>query len=377
MSRSKFILSISAALAIFTVVSVADATAVPAPPVENLRPDIRVTFDNESFTPVRDTASVHVPVVGGTGAYDDCYLGDADAKVICNSATSGFGSDDNGSYWQMHKELDAQNGGIVIDPNTPITNQYTIAVTFSIEDDATTGYRHIISPSAVRADSTYGTSDNGVYVEHKTVDETPITQVVNYGPVNMDQTNTRFSTASGDPDVITLISTRSDDGRMCLFMVKSGGAVIRLVECGTDEGGDQINDGMIGLFQDDSGEVADNAKIYDVRIWDRPLNQRQLGKVYAGPTASRNIVVTQTGRKTRVTWDAPIASSGITQYTVEFMSNADYTGLVTACNVAVRSCTKQLSPGVYWVNVQAKYGDAGFGDASPLVRFEVVRTRPR
>ena len=273
------------------------ASARPAPQVGRVPdPKIHITFNNQSFEDVEGGSTVIVPMLG----QDDCVNGESH-DLICNDETqSSFGNDKYGSFWKSVKKSDADNGGLMIDPTEAITNKYTVAVTFSISDALgaeTDTFARIITYSIGRDPESMLYEDCGVYLMYTSelvgYEGDPGVVVGNYcDGVKIDSRGTLFNVSADSPDVITIAATRGEDGNTCLYLISDGGFANRIADCFTDpsdivrgEHSNEINVGKIGFFMDDNGEVPDVGKLYDIRIWDRPLNRAQLDRVYSPPAA--------------------------------------------------------------------------------------------
>jgi|GEM_PF-4511778 len=90
-----------------------------------------------------------------SGSVLDKFGATSDGNLHDN-ATSSFGSDVNGNFWQWEASLaSTRGGGLWIDVNNDISKNYSIGVRFSFSDTQG-GYRKII-------DYKNQTSDNGFY----------------------------------------------------------------------------------------------------------------------------------------------------------------------------------------------------------------------
>ena len=384
MSRSKIFLSVVTAVAATALASAGSLDAAGSAPKVARVPDpkIHITFNNDSYDDIEGGSTVIMPMSGK----EPCYMG-TEHFLICNDETqSRFGNDKYGSYWKSVKASDSDNGGLIIEPNEAITDAYTVAVTFSMSDVLTAEantFARIITYSIGRDDgASILNEDCGVYMIHTaelTEYSGPDGVVIgNYcDGVEIDSRGTLFSTSADSPDVITIAATRGSDGNTCLYLISDGGFANRIADCFTDpsdyvlgDHGNEINLGKIGFFMDDNGEVPDSAKLYDVRIWDRPLNRTMLDRAYTTPGSPSDVKVVKTGTKMKVAWKKPTHAAGA-RYLAEAYATDDGAEAVGSCSTSATNCKISLEPGTYWFAVTARNGD-GWGVQSARVQKVVT-----
>ena len=387
MSKSRFVLSAICLAACIGVSATASATPLK-PRVVNLTPTIRLPFNNESFEDVAGGSTVIVPMAG----HDPC-VDEGENKVICSDETqSVFGVDEHGSYWKTVQKAGYNNGGLMVDPNTPITTTYTMAVTFSLVEDVTgdyDNYTRVIHPSIGRDAPEHSIlyTDCGLYLM-ATPEFVGYTGEAGIAPGNycngvmIGNGARHVDVSEAGSEVITLVLTRDSDDQMCMYEVSSGGAVDRIGNCFSDSldyiplvSESQINDGMIGFFMDDNGEWPVSAKIYDIRIWDRSLNINQLDRVYQTPATPKNVKVKRSGTKTQVSWKASTQGPRAGAFVAEAFTSESGDELAGSCTSRGNNCKMTLSEGTYWISVKSRNGD-GFSAPSTRISY-VVQPRAR
>lgn len=173
-----------------------------------------------------------------------------------NNATSGFGNDDDGSYWYWTSSL-SRGGGFKIDIDQDISTSYTIGVRFSFTSTGS-GYRKII-------DYKNSASDTGFYF---------LGGRLNFYPYGTGTTNV------ANNQVVDIIATRKADGLFTAYFIINGTLYKELELNSGSEAIPSIVDGKVrfGFFFDDnatSSEATSGGKVYSVRIWNGPISSVQ------------------------------------------------------------------------------------------------------
>jgi hypothetical protein len=173
-----------------------------------------------------------------------------------NNATSGFGNDDDGSFWYWTSTL-ARGGGFKIDIDQAISTSYTIGVRFSFTSTGS-GYRKII-------DYKNSASDTGFYF---------LGGRLNFYPYGTGTTNV------ANDQVVDIIATRKSDGLFTAYFVINGTLYKELELNAGSEAIPSIVDGKVrfGFFFDDnatSSEATSGGKVYSVRVWNGPISSVQ------------------------------------------------------------------------------------------------------
>lgn len=173
-----------------------------------------------------------------------------------NNATSGFGNDDDGSYWYWTSSL-SRGGGFKIDIDQDISTSYTIGVRFSFTSTGS-GYRKII-------DYKNSASDTGFYFLG--------------GRLNFYPYGTGTTTVANN-QVVDIIATRKSDGLFTAYFVINGTLYKELELNSGSEAIPSIVDGKVrfGFFFDDnatSSEATSGGKVYSVRVWNGPISSVQ------------------------------------------------------------------------------------------------------
>lgn len=173
-----------------------------------------------------------------------------------NNATSGFGNDDEGSYWFWTSTL-SRGGGFKIDIDQNISSSYTIGVRFAFNSTGP-GYRKII-------DYKNSSSDTGFYF---------LGGSLNFYPFGTGTTNVASN------QVVDIIATRKSDGLFTAYFVIDGTLYKELELNAGNEAIPSIVDGKVrlGFFFDDiatSSEATSGGKVYSVRVWNGPITSAQ------------------------------------------------------------------------------------------------------
>jgi uncharacterized repeat protein (TIGR02543 family) len=172
-----------------------------------------------------------------------------------NNATSGFGTDDNGTYWTWTSTL-ARGGGFWIDIDQNISTSYTIGMRFSLSQTGSS-YKKII-------DYQNSTSDKGFYF---------LGGKLNFYPVGTG--NAQVS----DGQIVELFVSRHTDGTFKAYLVVDG--VVQLPpELNVNAGANAIPDIVggkprFGFFFDDkatASEAANGGKVYEISVWSGPIS---------------------------------------------------------------------------------------------------------
>jgi len=173
-----------------------------------------------------------------------------------NNATSGFGNDDDGSYWFWTSTL-SRGGGFKIDIDQDISASYTIGVRFAFNSTGS-GYRKII-------DYKNSASDTGFYF---------LGGRLNFYPFGTGTTNVASN------QVVDIIATRKSDGLFTAYFVIDGTLYKELELNAGNEAIPSIVDGKVrfGFFFDDlatSSEATSGGKVYSIRVWNGPISSVQ------------------------------------------------------------------------------------------------------
>ncbi len=191
------------------------------------------------------------------------------SKAPCN-ATSTFGSDTIGTYWEWTTDNDSAGGGFTLDSNQDFADSYTIWVKFAFTE--VNGYRKII-------DYQNRTSDNGFYFQSG--------RLLFYPDISQ-----RTSTTYAANQIIDLVAVR--DGSTKTFTVtaqNNDGSNIGTFTY-TDPGTESLPSprDILGFFYDDSKQQTERTpggKIYSLRVWrDRALTPDEVRQSLASPSAT-------------------------------------------------------------------------------------------
>ncbi len=187
------------------------------------------------------------------GATSDGYLHD--------NATSSFGSDVNGNFWQWESSLaSTRGGGLWIDVNSNISTNYSIGVRFSFSDTQG-GYRKII-------DYKNQTSDNGFYF-------------YSGGKFNFYPNGTLGLTTTTNNTIVDIIVTRSSSNTFKAYIVNNG---IMTKELEVSDASEYAVPTLVNgkprfrFFHDEIGtsrEASQSGKVYSIKIWDGPITEIQ------------------------------------------------------------------------------------------------------
>jgi hypothetical protein len=171
-----------------------------------------------------------------------------------SNATQTFGTDATGSFWEWTSS-NARGGGFTIDANLLDPSNYSIALRFRFNQ--VSSYNKII-------DYLDRASDTGFYLLDGQVDFYPL------------GTGT---TTYGSNDLVDLIATRdSATDTFTVYLSDGSGNYVKNLE--VHDPGDTsvpIDLGALarfGFFYDDldtSDEATDTGKVYEIKIWNRPL----------------------------------------------------------------------------------------------------------
>jgi VCBS repeat-containing protein len=267
--------------------------------------ELTITINGTNDTPVLEASELNGSMVSHytfdgsiTDAFGDDTVTeyDADAGVPSN-ATSTFGTDEIGSYWEWTANNE-RGGGFTVDANLTDTAEYSIALRFSF--DEVSGYNKII-------DYLDRTADTGFYIHN--------------GKVNFYNLGTGSTTTYEANDVIDLIATRDAETDTFTVYVSDGfGGYIEELQVKDSEGQSkpfQVNDlARFGFFYDDSAsataEGTSGGKVYEIKIWDRALDAGEISSAL-----DTNIELFET--------DAPLTTSGTMT-----VGDVDVTDVVTA-----------------------------------------------
>lgn len=170
-----------------------------------------------------------------------------------SNASTSFGSDDNGNYWQWHSDT-PRGGGFWIDIDKNIGEEYTIGLKFSFENTLG-GWRKIIDykDSAV---------DTGFYF-------------YNGGHLNFYNYGVNGASITQPNQVVDMIVRRNKDRRFEAYIVDS--SYNKKFDMGITDSSDQGVPAVIngktklGFFFDDiatSAEASPGGKVYTLKIWD-------------------------------------------------------------------------------------------------------------
>ena len=191
------------------------------------------------------------------------------SKAPCN-ATSTFGSDTIGTYWEWTTDNDSAGGGFTLDSNQDFADSYTIWVKFAFTE--VNGYRKII-------DYQNRTSDNGFYFRDGKL-------------LFFPDTSQSTSTTYAANQIIDLVAVR--DGSTKTFTVtaqNNDGSNIGTFTY-TDPGTESLPSprDILGFFYDDSKQQTERTpggKIYSLRVWrDRALTPDEVRQSLASPSAT-------------------------------------------------------------------------------------------
>ncbi|OPZ74096.1 MAG: hypothetical protein BWY82_00856 [Verrucomicrobia bacterium ADurb.Bin474] len=177
-----------------------------------------------------------------------------------NNATSGFGSDGNGTFWEWTSNL-PRGGGFRIDVNSDISNNYSIGVRFAFTQTGP-GWRKIIDYKNLGADTGFYFYSGG-YVRF-------------YNHPN------EGTTLVSNEQIVDIVATRSSEGTFIAYIVVDG---ILHKEIEVDDSLGQaipsVVDGRprFGFFHDDnatSSEATNAGKVYSVKIWNGPISEEDV-----------------------------------------------------------------------------------------------------
>ncbi len=170
-----------------------------------------------------------------------------------SNASTSFGSDANGNYWQWHSNT-ARGGGFYIDVDKDIGEEYTIGLKFSFENTLG-GWRKII-------DYKNSTVDTGFYF-------------YNGGHLNFYNYGVNGASVTQPNQVIDMIVRRNKNKQFEAYIVDSN--YNKKFDMGVTDSSDQGVPAVIGgktrlgFFFDDiatSAETSPGGKVYTLKIWD-------------------------------------------------------------------------------------------------------------
>lgn len=181
-----------------------------------------------------------------------------------SNATTAFGEDSNGSYWQWHSNT-ARGGGFYIDFDKNIGAEYTIGLKFSFENTMG-GWRKII-------DYLNSSSDTGFYF-------------YNGGHLNFYNYGVNGTSVTQPNQVIDLIVRRNASTKQFEAYLVQNGKVSSTPDMSVIDNGNQgvpsvvVNGGSrLGFFFDDiatNSEASPGGKVYNLKIWDRYLDPQDV-----------------------------------------------------------------------------------------------------
>ncbi|SFI31017.1 hypothetical protein SAMN05192551_11165, partial [Tindallia magadiensis] len=177
-----------------------------------------------------------------------------------NNATSGFGRDANGTYWQW-TSTESRGGGFWIDIDQDISEHYTVGVRFSFEETGPS-WKKIIDYKNSASDNGFYFYDNGKlqFYPHSSLGQTRIS----------------------NNQIVDVIASRSSNGEFSAYLVRGGEAYKELsVNDSRKDAVPAVIDGKtrLGFFFDDvrtSSEATSGGKVYSIRVWDEPIEERQV-----------------------------------------------------------------------------------------------------
>lgn len=177
-----------------------------------------------------------------------------------NNATSGYGRDGNGTYWQW-TSTESRGGGFWIDIDRDISENYTVGVRFSFEETGPS-WKKIIDYKNSASDNGFYFYDNGKlqFYPHSSLGETRIS----------------------NNQVVDVVASRSSNGEFSAYLVRGGEAYKELsVNDSRQDAVPAVIDGKtrLGFFFDDirtSSEATSGGKVYSIRVWDEPIEERQV-----------------------------------------------------------------------------------------------------
>ena len=174
-----------------------------------------------------------------------------------NNAVSGFGDDEEGSFW-FWESTESRGGGFIIDIDRDVSETYTIGVRFSF-DETGSGYKKII-------DYKNSQSDNGFYF-------------IGDGQLTFYPYSVRGASNIAPGEVVDVLASRYADDQFMSYIVQDGVAQRELVVGDAyREAIPAVIDGKtrFGFFFDDvatSSEATSGGKVYSIRVWDQPIDE--------------------------------------------------------------------------------------------------------
>ncbi|ADH98390.1 S-layer domain protein [[Bacillus] selenitireducens MLS10] len=177
-----------------------------------------------------------------------------------NNAVSGFGADEEGSYW-FWESTESRGGGFIIDIDRDVSETYTIGVRFSFNETGS-GYKKII-------DYRDSQSDNGFYF-------------IGDGELTFYPYTVRGASNTAPGEVVDVLASRYADDNFIAHLVQDGVAQMELVVGDAyGEAIPEVVDGKtrFGFFFDDvatGSEAASAGKVYSIKVWDQPIDESEI-----------------------------------------------------------------------------------------------------
>jgi len=190
-------------------------------------------------------------------------------RAPCN-ASSTFGSDTIGTYWEWATDSASAGGGFTLDANQDFADSYTIWVKFAFTE--VNGYRKII-------DYQNRTSDNGFYFKEGKLLFYP-------------DTSQSTSTTYAANQIIDLVAVRDGSTKTFTVTVQNNDGSNSGTFTYTDPGTESLPSprDILGFFYDDTKQQTERTpggKIYSLRVWrDRALTPDEVRQSLTSPTAT-------------------------------------------------------------------------------------------
>lgn len=262
-------------------------TTGPAGATTTPNPTIHYSFDGTLLDSGGASTLTEMPT---------CPTVDANA---CNATTT-FGSDADGGYWQWTSTA-ARGGGFRILSDRSIGDSYTLTMKFSF-DQTGSGYKKII-------DFLDRGPDTGFYFRS--------------GNILFYNLGSRSSQVYPDGTVLDLVAVRQSTGgtagTFTVYAKTSGGALEQLISISDPTGEsipfvDNASRTLLGFFFDDtatSAEATNGGRVYDIKIWENTaLSPEQVEQALLPPSPPSGVVVTPGDGSLLVSWDeVPDATS--------------------------------------------------------------------
>lgn len=230
------------AVAVVAVMSLGLAVNVSAASSESPSPSINYLFDGSLTDSAGGSTATPSPPCPGV---------DDDAPCI---ATSGFGADENGPYWEWTStSVDENGGGLRIVTDQPMGTTYTFILEFAF--DEVDGYRRIM-------DFKNRDTDWGLYIDDSYLDFYRLQEATE--PVLLaDQTYYLVGVRE---------STGGTSGVFTAYVMTPSGALQEVISVNDPDGEsiyeDEGTGSIIGLFFDDgNGEAVTGGRVYLFRAW--------------------------------------------------------------------------------------------------------------